>query len=69
MSTNSNVNEYEIDSLPIRLGNEEQQLRIKELVSLLLDKQDEGYMKEIDEIIYDIYNISEYEIPMIEGKM
>ncbi len=69
MSTNSNVNGYEIDSLPIRLGNEEQQLRIKELVSLLLDKQDEGYMKEIDEIIYDIYNISEYEIPMIEGKM
>ncbi|MBS4996104.1 MAG: Eco57I restriction-modification methylase domain-containing protein [Roseburia sp.] len=69
MSTNSNVNGYEIDSLPIRLGNEEQQLRIKELVSLLLDKPDEGYMKEIDEIIYDIYNISEYEIPMIEGKM
>ncbi len=36
---------------------------------MLLDKPDEGYMKEIDEIIYDIYNISEYEIPMIEGKM
>ena len=34
---------------------------------MLLDKPDEGYMKEIDEIIYDIYNISEYEIPMIEG--
>ena len=47
----------------------ERRLRIKELVSLLLDKPDEGYMKEIDEIIYDIYNISEYEIPMIEGKM
>ena len=67
LSTNSNVNGYEIDGLPIKEGTEEQQSRIKSLVKDLLEKSDDAKIKEIDEIVYSIYGITEYEIPIIEG--
>ena len=71
LSTNSNVNGYEIDSLPIKLGTNEQQIRIKKLVHELLDSpnNNDDMLKEIDEIVYAIYGISENEIPIIEGKL
>ena len=71
LSTNSNVNGYEIDGLPIKLGTNEQQIRIKKLVHELLDSpnNNDDKLKEIDEIVYAIYGISENEIPVIEGKL
>ena len=71
LSTNSNVNGYEIDGLPIKLGTNEQQIRIKKLVHELLDapNDNDSKQKEIDEIVYAIYGISENEIPIIEGNL
>jgi hypothetical protein len=67
LSTNSNVNGYEIDSLPIKLGTSEQRNKIIQLVRELLKESDKNKIREIDEIVYVIYGITEYEIPIIEG--
>lgn len=67
LSTNSNVNGYEIDSLPIKLGNEIQYKNIVELVTELLNDPGCGNELEIDKIVYEIYGINEYEIPIVEG--
>lgn len=66
-STNSNVNGYEVDGLPIKEGTAEQRDRVVSLVKDLLEEVDETKIQEIDRIIYDIYGITEYEIPIIEG--
>jgi Alw26I/Eco31I/Esp3I family type II restriction m6 adenine DNA methyltransferase len=66
-STNSNVNGYEIDGLPIKLGDLEQSTRIIQLVKDLLQERNEAKASEIDEIVYSIYGITEYEIPIIES--
>lgn len=67
LSTNSNVNGYEIDGLPIKIGTTEQQETIKRLVHEVMKNLDEERLREIDEIVYSIYGISEAEIPIIEG--
>lgn len=67
LSTNSNVNGYEIDGLPIKEGSQEQKERIIALVKELLKNPVPEKRKEIDRIVYDIYGITEYEIPIIEG--
>ena len=68
LSTNSNVNGYEIDALPIKLGDENQKTKIIDLVDRLLQNgNDINAINQIDNIVYDIYNISEYEIPIIEN--
>lgn len=67
LSTNSNVNGYEIDGLPIKMGTVEQRNEIIQLVGELLQSYDEIKVKEIDDIVYQIYGITEYEKPIIEG--
>lgn len=67
LSTNSNVNGYEIDGLPIKMGTIEQRNEIIQLVGELLQSYDEIKVKEIDDIVYQIYGITEYEKPIIEG--
>lgn len=67
LSTNSNVNGYEIDGLPIKMGTIEQRNEIIHLVGELLQSYDEIKVKEIDDIVYQIYGITEYEKPIIEG--
>jgi Alw26I/Eco31I/Esp3I family type II restriction m6 adenine DNA methyltransferase len=67
LSTNSNVNGYEIDGLPIKLGTLEQRNEIIKLVKDLLKEGNENKLRKIDEIVYDIYGITEYEIPIIES--
>lgn len=67
LSTNSNVNGYEIDGLPIKMGIVEQRNEIIQLVGELLQSYDEIKVKEIDDIVYQIYGITEYEKPIIEG--
>ena len=67
LSTNSNVNGYEIDGLPVKLGTDEQRTEIIGLVKELLINKNDNNIKRIDEIVYSIYGITEYEIPIIEG--
>ena len=66
-STNSNVNGYEVDGLPIRIGSSEQTKKIIGLVKDQLNSPNESIAQEIDSIVYNIYGITEYEIPIIEG--
>lgn len=66
-STNSNVNGYEVDGIPIKEGQKEQRDLIISKVRKIMDSLDTGIFQEIDSIIYDIYGITEYEIPIIEG--
>lgn len=67
LSTNSNVNGYEIDGLPVKIGTDEQRVEVIELVKDLLIQNNDDKIKRIDEIVYSIYGITEYEIPIIEG--
>lgn len=71
ISTNSNVNGYEIDGLPIKLGNSDQYNKIVSLVKKLLennfDDKIEMLNQKIDEIVYSIYGINDYDVPIIEG--
>lgn len=67
ISTNSNVNGYEIDSLPIKVGDTDQCDEIKMLVKDLLENADDEKVRRIDELVYEIYGITEYEVPIIEG--
>lgn len=67
LSTNSNVNGYEIDGLPIKLGSKEQQDEIISLVKELLQELNEDKVKQIDEIVYSIYGITESESSVIES--
>ena len=67
LSTNSNVNGYEIDGLPIKIGTIEQQNMIKALVEKETQNHDTDVINSIDEIVYRIYDITEYEIPVIEN--
>ena len=52
LSTNSNVNGYEIDELPIKIGNSEQTIEIINHAKNLLNDFDEKEMKIIDQIVY-----------------
>lgn len=72
-STNSNVNGYEIDNLPIPSIDIDTQLQLKELVTSIIkqkkldnhaDTQNEE--SKIDEIVYQLYNLSKDEIRIIE---
>lgn len=71
-STNSNVNGYEIDNLPIPLVDQRDQLVLKGLVndiirkknSLTADTSSEELC--IDKLVYQIYGLSKEEINIIE---
>lgn len=74
-STNSNVNGYEVDNLPIpkNISKNGKKL-ISELVKTILDKRKEGITtsseeKEIDHILYSTYNLSTKEIAIVEGRI
>ena len=49
------------------MGSIEQRKVIIKLVGELLQSYDEKKVKEIDDIVYQIYGITEYEKPIIEG--
>lgn len=66
-STNSNVNGYEVDGIPIKEGTKAQQLEVISAVKKVLNNpEDVGEIQKIDHVIYDIYGITDYEIPIIE---
>ena len=72
-STNSNVNGYEIDNLPIPSIDLDIQLRLKELVTSVMKQKNlnnhadtQNEESKIDEIVYQLYNLSKDEISIIE---
>jgi hypothetical protein len=80
-STNSNVNSYEVDSLPIKEIDEVQQKPFKNIVEKILSitkeydylenikKQEivKEYERQIDKMVYKLYNLTEEEIKIVEG--
>lgn len=67
LSTNSNVNGYEVDNLPIKIPGEQVMSRVEELVSKLLDNPLDGEVEELlNKEVYDIYNLLPDEIETIE---
>lgn len=66
LSTNSNVNGYEIDNLPIKIDENENFIRVQELVKELLNNySNEDVEDKLNETIYEIYNINDEEIEII----
>lgn len=72
-STNSNVNGYEIDNLPIPHIDIDIQLQLKELVAFVMKQKNldnhadtQNEESKIDEIVYQLYNLSKDEIRIIE---
>lgn len=61
ISTNNNVNGVDVDTLPIKEGTDEQIRNIIKIVKDLLNKFDEQKVKEMNDIIYDIYDVSDDE--------
>ncbi len=71
LSTNSNVNGYEIDNLPLKIKNEdklikevEEYLKIKKIKEVKDDI--DAFEKKIDNLVYEIYELNEEEIKYIE---
>lgn len=67
LSTNSNVNGYEIDGCQLRWEPLSKEMKLFNWIGELLQSYDEIKVKEIDDIVYQIYGITEYEKPIIEG--
>ena len=72
-STNSNVNSYEVEQLPIPTATPTQQQEIIVLVDKILaaKKQDSSadtsaLESEIDEFVYNLYGLTDEEIKIIE---
>lgn len=60
LRTNSNVNGYENDGLPIKLGTEEQVSKVIALVKeALANEGDLNTTKEINQLVYEIYGITD----------
>lgn len=70
LSTNSNVNGYEIDNLPIIVASEETIRNITEKVTCILNGNSNNQAdleKQIDSEIYQIYSLSPEEIAVVEN--
>ena len=72
-STNSNVNGYEIDNLPIPSIDIDTQMKLKELVTSVMKQKNldnhadtQNEESKIDDIIYQLYNLSKDEISILE---
>ena len=72
-STNSNVNSYEVEQLPIPAATSAQQQKIIVLVDKILatKKQDFSadtgtFESEIDKLVYDLYGLTDEEVKIIE---
>ena len=72
-STNSNVNGYEVDNFPIPRLDSDVQLRISELVKEVIETKRVNHLadtsaieKQIDEFVYQAYELSKEDIKIIE---
>jgi len=69
LSTNSNVNGYEVDNLPIKIAENNIKSEIINLVNMCLDgcSIDES-RKKIDALVYSLYGLNESEKEIIESQ-
>jgi len=70
-STNSNVNGYEVDNLPIVVGNKNIQDQIAYKVNQLLynsGPQDDSLLEDINQMVYKLYDLTPEEIKIVEGE-
>lgn len=67
LSTNSNVNGYEVDNIPIKIAEGSLYKAVENDVCLLLqDSNNQEVIKELNDIVYEIYGISDDEKVIIE---
>lgn len=73
-STNNHVNIYELEQLPIPKASIEQQNPIVELINKIMEKKQSNSAadislleREIDRLVYKLYNLTDEEIAVIEG--
>lgn len=66
MSTNSNVNGYEIDELPVKNISESDKKMIANCAKTIVDNDDNEKIDFIDKLLYKVYNLSNEEIQIIE---
>jgi Alw26I/Eco31I/Esp3I family type II restriction m6 adenine DNA methyltransferase len=72
-STNSNVNGYEIDNLPIPNISKDNQIKLRDLVKIIMEKKNsdnyantQNEESKIDDIVYQLYNLTNEERLVIE---
>ena len=72
-STNSNVNGYEVDNFPIPKLPEDIQIKISQLVKQIIEIKQAKYPtdtsvieKQLDELVYQVYELSKDDIKIIE---
>ena len=72
-STNNHVNIYELEQLPIPKASQEQQKPIVELINKIMEKKQSNSSaditsleREIDRLVYKLYNLTDEEIGVIE---
>ena len=72
-STNSNVNGYKVDNFPIPWLDSDVQLRISELVKEVIETKHVNHLtdtsaieKQVDEFVYQAYELSKEDIKIIE---
>jgi hypothetical protein len=71
-STNSNVNGYEVDNLPIRLSDSSGQAKLAGIVRQILTKKQRDpeadtttLEKEVDRFVYDMYGLTSSDIKLV----
>ena len=68
LSTNSNVNGYEVDNLPIKIPTDEGKKIVTLLVQRLLENPlDTVAEEQLNKIIYDTYGLSSEQITVVES--
>ena len=66
LSTNSNVNGYEVDNLPIIVVQDDKKEQLKNIVKSLLNGSSEHSENEMNAVVYDIYSLTKEEIAVVE---
>lgn len=72
LSTNSNVNGYEVDNLPITMADSKTVLKLKKHVIDLLSSSDlnkAALEKTINMLVYSIYRLTDEEIELVENSI
>ena len=65
--TNSNVNGYEVDNLPIIVAQDDKKEQLKNIVKSLLNGSTEHSEDELNGVVYEIYGLTKEEIAVVEA--
>lgn len=69
LSTNSNVNGYEVDNIPIKIANDALMREVESVVqSLLEEPNNQQMLQELDAVVYKIYSLTEDEQKIVEQR-